>query len=278
MYDFSAIKKYILFLQNELDLSVSIHITQSETAVMHELSVFNTHTSSYCLYLKNCRPLYSECVKKQNSVCKKASSGAFCGTCHAGVTEYVFPIQSGGETVGFVSVSGYKSNNCKKYLNSVSQKYGLPIPELEKAYSSLKPELPDKTRTNTVIMPLCDMLELALAKSAKEPAPQIPFGRKIADYLRAHSREHITSRDICNTFFCSRSYMSREFNRCMGMSVKEYLTELRIEDAKFMLTGSRLTVTEISLCTGFSDPSYFSSIFKKHTGTSPREYRKQFSI
>ena len=54
----------------------------------------------------------------------------------------------------------------------------------------------------------------------------------------------------------------------------DYLTELRIEEAKKMLMQTDMTVSEISDETGFSDTSYFSKVFLKAVGVSPTHYRR----
>jgi two-component system response regulator YesN len=58
-----------------------------------------------------------------------------------------------------------------------------------------------------------------------------------------------------------------------GQTFKEYLTEIRIKKAKELLRMTNLRSTEISYQVGYSDPHYFSHVFGKYTGFSPREFR-----
>lgn len=53
----------------------------------------------------------------------------------------------------------------------------------------------------------------------------------------------------------------------------DYLTDLRMKRAKEFLTETGLSIKAVSYETGYSDPNYFSKIFKKHTGLTPTEYR-----
>ena len=71
--------------------------------------------------------------------------------------------------------------------------------------------------------------------------------------------------------------MSTEFNKYYGKSIRQCLTELRIEDAKTLLENTKLSVTEISYSVGFADSNYFSNIFKKSVGLSPLAYRKKIT-
>jgi len=71
------------------------------------------------------------------------------------------------------------------------------------------------------------------------------------------------------------SYLSREFSRYFeNLNFGDYLRKLRIEKAKNLLSGSKYSLVEIALLTGFSDQSHFTRTFKKFTGLTPRAYKK----
>jgi transcriptional regulator GlxA family with amidase domain len=61
----------------------------------------------------------------------------------------------------------------------------------------------------------------------------------------------------------------------MGENLSNYLNRLRVEKATTLLTESNLTLNEIALACGFEDQSWFSKIFKSHTGISPGKFREQ---
>lgn len=72
----------------------------------------------------------------------------------------------------------------------------------------------------------------------------------------------------------SPNHFSTVFSQECGMTFIEYLTEIRMTMAKKLLKTTQKRSTDIAYEIGFSDPHYFSYIFKKHTGMSPREYRQ----
>lgn len=71
----------------------------------------------------------------------------------------------------------------------------------------------------------------------------------------------------------SPSYFSSVFSKEMGKTFIEYLTEVRMEKAKQYLVCSSMKTSEISYEVGYKDPHYFSYIFKKTQGCTPKEYR-----
>ena len=72
----------------------------------------------------------------------------------------------------------------------------------------------------------------------------------------------------------SPNHLSTVFSRETGENFIEYLTRVRIERAKLLLKNTAMKSVDIANETGFSDPHYFSYIFKKNTGLSPREFRQ----
>ena len=71
----------------------------------------------------------------------------------------------------------------------------------------------------------------------------------------------------------SPNYLSNLFKKEVGYRLSDYMNELRIEKAKYLLLNTRERSHEIASELGFSDPAYFCKVFKKSTGLSPAEYR-----
>jgi len=63
------------------------------------------------------------------------------------------------------------------------------------------------------------------------------------------------------------------FKQVTGISFKEYLNKVRIEEAKSLLEHTDYSIMEIAVACGYSDQSYFTKVFKKATGITPKQYR-----
>lgn len=73
----------------------------------------------------------------------------------------------------------------------------------------------------------------------------------------------------------SDDYLSKQFQKDCGISMPEYINRLRISEAGRLLASTNAKISEIALTLGFSNVSYFSSTFKKHSGVTPEQYRRE---
>lgn len=101
-------------------------------------------------------------------------------------------------------------------------------------------------------------------------SPQI---QKCKDYIQIHIEEKLSLTNICAEIGYSKSWLSRKFKRETGMTVSDYIAQQKVERAKELLVSGNRHVQEIVDLLGFQSHSYFSNLFKKHTGVSPGEYR-----
>lgn len=93
-------------------------------------------------------------------------------------------------------------------------------------------------------------------------------------YLRENYSQKITIEELSNNFFLSKSYLSSLFRQATGSSVVEYLQHIRIDKACELLTDTDLSITEISALVGYTDYRFFNKSFKKITGCTAQQYRK----
>lgn len=95
----------------------------------------------------------------------------------------------------------------------------------------------------------------------------------IMDYIRQHLSEPLQLQDIADQFGFSYSYLSSLISNASSETFTEYLNRIRIEQACRLLQSTNKSISEIALACGYSDSGYFSRIFRKLMGKSPRQYR-----
>ena len=97
---------------------------------------------------------------------------------------------------------------------------------------------------------------------------------KIVSYIQANYMKALTTDELSHLFGISRTHMTRCFKAYTGFAPHEYITQLRIYNAKYLLKATDLSIDEISRQTGFSDSVYFIQVFKKIEGITPSKFRK----
>lgn len=88
----------------------------------------------------------------------------------------------------------------------------------------------------------------------------------------------LSLKDISKTLKVHPTYLSREFSKYFDdLSFGDYIRKLRIDKSVEMMKNTNYSLTEIAYLTGFSDPSHFTRIFRRHIGKTPAAYRKSIA-
>ncbi|MDR6882484.1 response regulator [Bacillus sp. 3255] len=102
--------------------------------------------------------------------------------------------------------------------------------------------------------------------------------QSVIDYIeKNYHNEDLTIHDLCRHVHLSKSYFSSVFKQHTEQTIMEYVTRFRIDKAKDLLRHTPMKFYEIAAKVGYGDPNYFGVLFKKHTGTSPTEYREKLA-
>ncbi len=100
--------------------------------------------------------------------------------------------------------------------------------------------------------------------------------QSIVEYIDEHYSEKLLLTDIASYLQLDLYYLSHFFKECFGITFQNYLLKIRCEHARKQLLLSDVSLLDVSISSGFSDPKYFNRGFYKQYGCSPKEYRKMF--
>ncbi len=252
------ITDYIDYLISECSLTLSVHFSKDAfatlpTALCDSLLPYNSHNNPYCMAIK--RNFHKQCICSQRELYKTCKPyHPICRTCFAGVSEYIYPVSRSGSVIGFIAVSGYRSEDSDSSLSEFLKASDLP-----------------ENLCNSVIPPLAIMLEKLFSESF---SPHDEYNL-ILQYINEYY-SILSLPELAEYFHRSKSHISHMFKSRTGKSLSAYCNDLKLRDAAKLLETTDLSVTEIALDTGFGDSSYFISVFKKSFGKTPLQYRMSY--
>lgn len=105
------------------------------------------------------------------------------------------------------------------------------------------------------------------------PTKNSELVKKAVQYISQNYTSNITLEDVAEYVHLNPAYFSTLFKQSSGSTFKEYLNMVRIEESKRLLLNTDYTIIDIAIAVGFEDQSYFSKVFKKFTGLTPKQYR-----
>lgn len=116
-------------------------------------------------------------------------------------------------------------------------------------------------------------LQMCVATTLVQNSNHACLITNMKDYLNSHYTESTLSvADLSQQFYRNANYLGSLFKKNTGQSILQYITQLRMNKAKALLSTKQYTITEIAYMVGYTDVFYFSRKFKKIFGASPKNY------
>ena len=97
---------------------------------------------------------------------------------------------------------------------------------------------------------------------------------KVIEYMELHINEKLSMEALSRSLSFSKSYISRRFASTYGCSIIDYFNQMKLGEAKRLIRDTNKNFFEISDMLMFSNSHYFSTLFKKHTGLTPTQYKR----
>jgi len=109
-----------------------------------------------------------------------------------------------------------------------------------------------------------------IERTAQYPVPVA----KAIQFIHENISEDISLHHVANSTSTSKEYLSTLFKKEVGYSVVDYIQLQKIEESKYFLELTNMTISEIAEIFSFCNPGYYSKVFKKHEAQTPNHYRK----
>lgn len=100
------------------------------------------------------------------------------------------------------------------------------------------------------------------------------FALKIIEFMESRIYDKFTMDELSRELSFGKTYISKYFSKVCGYTIIDYFNMMKINEAKRLIRESKYNFFEISEKMAFSNSHYFSTLFKKHTGMTPTQYKK----
>lgn len=152
--------------------------------------------------------------------------------------------------------------------------------DFEYAKKAIKYSVCDYVLKISIVDELPDAIEKAIANLSRIESTQISARggsllEQVDDYIKKNYTRRFSLEEIADAMHVNASYLSRFYKNKTGNNLFDVICSYRIDIAKEYLEHTDMRAYEISEAIGFDDAGYFSKMFKKATGLSPKDYRRK---
>lgn len=133
----------------------------------------------------------------------------------------------------------------------------------------------DHTCSGLVYDYLIEFHRLMDANADRAKSRQISMLLPVLRFMHDNFRSDISMTQLSNIMGVTPQHFCRVFRKTMNVSPNEFLTRIRLDEAKRLLNEKDVSVSEVAVRSGFRDAGYFSTVFRKHEGISPVQYKKR---
>ena len=149
------------------------------------------------------------------------------------------------------------------------------IPNILREMEREKPGYEEVCQAYVEILTIHLMRSIAISAGGEnQGTSDNPHCATVKRYIELHFKEYLTLEQLAAQAHMNKYYLAHAFKQEYGVSPIHYLITLRVEESKYLLSETDLTMSQIAQILGFSSPSYFSQVFRKTQGTSPVDYRR----
>ena len=242
----------------------------------------NHASSPMCHALQASKEGRAMCARSRHALLAEVGKKPSCLTCDAGLTESVVPLNIGGIRAGYFVFGGIRAlpvePRALKKIAHLLRKNGIPIDEArigEYFLGTRGVERPTLDACQRLVLLFARQIALKLTDHYSEPEASLPpTVLKACRFIRAHALiDDIDLTEVANNCGVSTGHLSRLFHHSTGLTFREYLARIRVENARKLLLRTRKNVTEIAYESGFQSLSQFHRVFLKTFGMTPGKWR-----
>ena len=242
------------------------------------------HQNRFCAMLAERPATLAVCLQAHQDIIDHTGLIPHTVTCPFGLTETAIPVTLGAKIIGYLRIgSVLRHTPAKSDSSKVSrelERCGVRFTgEIRKAWEKT-PLIPSDKYNATVrlLTFFADQLsalanQIVLEQQNAEP----PLVLKARDYIEQHKAEQLSLGAVAKAAGASVFHFCKVFRKSTGIKFTDYVTRVRLEDARTQLLNPNRRVSEVAYDVGFQSLTQFNRTFKRVFGQSPTEFRAKLS-
>lgn len=233
----------------------------------------NRPDSSYCQLLRKRVFGVKTCRALDRTKCVEAAQQQrmLCYHCHAGLIEAMKPVVYCGRILGFIAIGQLRTQQAMPAaIREAWEAQQLSLAELDAAYTAVP------VVTTEQLDALLDLFAMLVDYIVGQQMIVLATNRDLGvmlDFMEQHAAESLTLNDVAGVIHKRPSTVSHLFAQHLGQSFKRTLLEMRVRHAEeYMRQHPAQTIAEAATATGFTDPLYFSRLYKQYRQMPPSQF------
>ena len=233
----------------------------------------NAESAEYCRIIRDSLGCLETCLALDRKMLTLAASTKSLQKyrCHGGCIEAIKPLFYGDTLTGFIMIGQFSDTlRTPSSMVNLSERMGFRR-DMDTAFSQIPHFEQEKIDSIiTLFSNLTDLINLKHMIQQKERS----WVQKVVEYME-DSKQRVSLREAATIAGKSESRLRHKFKEELGCSFSAFREKICMDKAgKILIERPQISIKELSDQLGFSDPLYFSRVFKKYFGSSPSNYRQ----
>lgn len=242
---------------------------------------YRIHATRFCDLAKDTPRGFSLCMRCKTRANHRALTGeSFAGYCPFGLYELARPVLVAGEVACILYIGNLMPSlsQARRRLEATAALTGTDAAALDAELGRAQ-AVEDFSPYERIADALDSYIRLLLSQTdwKKGRGPQAGCRRKAreaAEYIAANYNRDLSLRQLAALYFVNEKYLGRVFELEMGMTMRQYLAQVRLTHAARMLAEGEQSAANVALDCGFQNIPYFNRLFAARYGMPPLAYRR----
>jgi AraC-like DNA-binding protein/ligand-binding sensor protein len=239
----------------------------------------------FCAMMATRSRACAACLQVQQKLSENARHEAASETCQVGMCDTAVPVRLGDELVGFLHTGQvFRKKPSAMQFDRVARlaaDWGVEV-DLQKLKTAYFGTRVLSTKEHEAVVKLLQIFAQHLSMVSNQIVVQTehaepPVITRAKEFIKEHQTEDISLGQVARAVNTSTFYFCKMFKKATGINFTDYVSRVRIENAKNLLLNPNLRISEIAYEVGFQSLTHFNRVFKKIIGQSPTEYRGQLA-